>query len=119
MTTRVPTEAQEQARLARWLDRRGVCWTHVPNGGARNAVTGAKLKREGTKPGVPDVLIFDRPPGRERCGVAIELKRQNSTDSAVRPEQRKWLRDLDARGWVAFVARGADEAIAELEGLGF
>ena len=29
----------------------------IPNGGARDAVTGAMLKREGVKPGVPDIFL--------------------------------------------------------------
>lgn len=46
---------------------------HTPNGGNRNAVTGAILKRLGAMAGVPDLFIFTRgilcglevkPPGR-------------------------------------------------------
>ena len=29
----------------------------IPNGGARDAITGAILKAEGVKPGVPDVFL--------------------------------------------------------------
>ena len=29
----------------------------IPNGGARNAITGALLKAEGVKPGVPDLCL--------------------------------------------------------------
>ena len=42
---------------------------HVPNGGARNPVTGAKLKRMGTVPGVPDFIVLHL--GQ---AYAIELK---------------------------------------------
>ena len=61
-----PTEEQEQIKLAEYLDWKGYCWCHVPNGGNRNVVTGAKLKKQGVKPGVPDVLIFDSPGDRKQ-----------------------------------------------------
>ena len=45
-------------------------WCHVPNGGQRNAIVGAKLKRMGCLAGWPD-LQFVRD-GKLHC---IELKR--------------------------------------------
>ena len=105
-----PTEAQEQEELARWLDRHGVLWCHVPNGGNRSAVTGAQLKKQGVKKGVPDVIIF-------RGMVAIELKRQ--CGGVTSPEQRKWLEDLTEAGWTCYVCRGAKAAIDVLTNLGY
>ena len=35
-----------------------VYFTAVPNGGRRDKRTGAKLKREGVKPGVSDIIMF-------------------------------------------------------------
>lgn len=80
---------------------------HVPNGGNRSAVTGAVLKRMGTKKGVPDLLIFDR--RGEYAGLAIELKvtykRVNKngtiklTDNKPSPEQEEWLERLYYNGW--------------------
>ena len=67
-----PKEYNEQVTLAEYLDLKGYCWCHVPKGGARHPATGAKMKKQGVKPGVPDVLIFDHV---GICnGVAIELK---------------------------------------------
>jgi hypothetical protein len=40
-----PTEYEEQIKLAEYLDMKNYLWCHVPNGGNRNAITGAKLKR--------------------------------------------------------------------------
>jgi hypothetical protein len=37
----------------------------------------------------------------------------------VSPEQDAWLRAMLERGWCAIVARGAGEAIRELEGMGY
>jgi hypothetical protein len=105
-----PTEYDEQVKLAQYLDMKGYLWCHVPNGGNRNAITGAKLKRQGVKKGVPDVLIFI-----SNGGIAIELKRKNGKPSDVRDSQKKWLNALSNRMWETKVAFGADEAIDYLE----
>ena len=52
-----PKEYNEQVTLAEYLDLKGYCWCHVPNGGNRSAVTGARMKKQGTKRGVPDNFI--------------------------------------------------------------
>lgn len=117
----VPTEHEEQQALAQWLDLvvGPRAWCHVPNGGARRKVEAARMTAIGVKPGVPDILIFRRPPLRpEARGVAIELKRQRG--SRTTSAQEDWLRELrDAHGWVVCVARGWDAARQWLEGLGF
>lgn len=45
---------------------------HTPNGGNRNALEGAKFKRMGVLPGVPDILIPK--PNKQYNGLCIELK---------------------------------------------
>lgn len=111
-----PTEYEEQIKLAEYLDMKGYLWCHVPNGGKRDAKTGSKMKRQGVKPGVPDVLIFDIPRYNWN-GIAIELKRSNGRPSDVRETQKKWLGELESRDWIIRVAFGADDAIDFLEGL--
>ena len=82
----------------------------VPNGGRRDAVTGKRLKDEGVKPGVPDIIL---PVARgEYHGLFIELKAGAGRPSA---EQRGWLAALAAQGYRAAVCRGAAEAMALLE----
>lgn len=111
-------EEHEQAVVADWLDQRGILYTAVPNGGKRNVVTAARLKRQGVKRGVPDLLIFDSPPSEPKMvGVAIEMKRR--AGGRVTPEQREWLRALDYRDWVSLICRGADQAIEKLTELGY
>jgi hypothetical protein len=117
-----PTEYEEQIKLAEYLDMKGYLWCHVPNGGNRDAKTGAKMKRQGVKPGVPDVLIFEDPISRNlnlqsTRNIAIELKRENGSMSDLRDSQKEWLFDLEERGWLIKVAFGADDAINWLEGL--
>ena len=114
----IPTEEQEQLALVQWLELHKIRYTHVPNEGKHKVQYRAKQKRLGVKPGVPDILIFDRPPRYpENVGVAIELKRRKG--GRVTPEQTVWLEHLKARGWAVAVCRGAMEAIEFLESLGY
>jgi len=78
----------------------------IPNGGARDAVTGAMLKREGVKPGVPDIFLAC--PVGEYHGLFIEMKTAKGRPS---PEQREWLSRLRSRGYAAVICHGLDEAI--------
>lgn len=75
---------------------------HVPNGGARHIVTGARLKSMGVKPGVPDVLL--PVPSRSivnYAGLAIELKAGNNKPT---DHQLWWLAELRVTGWYTVVA---------------
>jgi hypothetical protein len=92
---------------------------HVPNGGPRDARTGARLKAQGVKAGVPDVVL---PVSRRRAGSGpngacyggcyVELKVGRGRLS---PAQSGWLVALRAAGNVAAVAQGWVEAAAILE----
>lgn len=105
-------EHREQVKLFTWaaweeLDRPelGLLFA-VPNGGKRDAVTGARLKAEGVKRGVPDVWL---PVARGRWhGLVIELKPEESGQASK--EQREWIQKLLEQGFYATVARGAEGA---------
>lgn len=118
-----PMEETEQIILASWLDWNKVLYCHVPNGGYRHPVTANRFKAQGVKPGVPDVLIFDRPypveNGKVHSGVAIELKRKDKSLSNLSVHQVKWLADLTERGWLCMHFYGADSAIEWLKSLGY
>lgn len=78
----------------------------VPNGGRRDKVTGARLKAEGVKAGVPDVWL---PVARQGYhGLVIELK-ADATKRASR-EQERWLADLMEQGYLAVVCHGCEAA---------
>jgi hypothetical protein len=114
--SRVPqaseTEIHEAvAQHLRLRGRRGVPWWHTPNGEHRDPAIGAKLKRMGTKPGVPDVLLVIE--GRLH---GLELKRERG--SVVSAEQRAMHADLQEAGAVIETARGLDEALEVLEAWG-
>ena len=61
--TIIPTEDEEQAALFDWAARMQARYPElqllhaIPNGGARHAAVGAKLKRTGVKRGVPDICL--------------------------------------------------------------
>ena len=78
----------------------------IPNGGARDAITGAMLKREGVKPGVPD--IFLPLPVGDFHGLFIELKTVKGRPSI---QQSEWLINLSNQGYAAVLCRGFDETI--------
>jgi hypothetical protein len=59
---------------------------HVPNGGRRDSITGAKLKREGVKAGFPDIVLI-RDGGS--CAL-IEVKASKGRLSDVQKDWADW-----------------------------
>ena len=107
------SESQEQHSLVEWA------WAMekqipelkmlfaIPNQGA------ARLKRlqmEGTKRGVPDLMLAVS--RTIYYGLFIEMKRK--TGGKISPEQYIWLERLEAYGYKAVVCRGWDEARNEI-----
>ena len=118
----VPTEHQEQVRVAKLLDALGLLWCAVPNSGPgkrgkEGAVRGARLRAEGLKAGVPDILVFDPCKGAGGVGLAIELKRVKG--GRVSDEQKVWLEELGKRGWICRVCKGFDEVHQVLKELNY
>ena len=74
---------------------------HIPNGGARDAKTGARLKDLGTRPGVPDLCLpvvrdVQTADGVQTAGALwIELK---SPTGRLRESQRTWRDRLRSHG---------------------
>lgn len=108
-----PTESAEQQLLFKWAAyearARYPCLTllfAIPNGGKRSERTGAVMKAEGVKRGVPDIML---PVSRGVYhGLFIELKRQRG--GQVSHEQRDWLDALAIQGYRCHVCRGFEEA---------
>ncbi len=78
----------------------------IPNGGARDAVTGARMKAEGVKAGVPDLFL-----PVARCGyhgLFVEMKRRDG--GKVSPAQRLWIERLTEQGYLVAVCHGRDAA---------
>lgn len=103
---RTQVEGRIQAALVEHIERRklaDVVWLHVPNGGRRDARTGAMLKRQGVRPGAPDLLFWHR-----GCAFALELKAPNGRPTEA---QLAFMAALDAAGVYTCIAEGLDQAI--------
>jgi hypothetical protein len=82
----------------------------IANGSLRNIITGARLKAEGVKAGVPDIFL---PVMTARApGLFLELKRSGGI---VAKEQIWWLRELEKQGYRAEVCYGWQEAVKVIE----
>lgn len=110
------SESQEQQALFRWWRlfqpklAPGRVMYAIPNGGRRDAVTGARLKAEGVLAGVPDVfLAAPMPP---HAGLYIEMKRR--TGGRATPAQQAMLATLEASGYAVAVCYGWREAADEI-----
>jgi hypothetical protein len=84
----------------------------IPNAGGfsggfkANVVRVDRLKREGVKPGVPDILLAF--PLGVWPGLFIEMKRVR--DSRTSTEQKRMIANLSAVGYMTAVCRGMREA---------
>lgn len=110
------SEAQEQAALFEWA-----AWNvgkypelalmfHVPNGGSRNAIEAANLKRQGVKAGVPDIFL---PAARGIWhGLFIEMKvgKNKSTEKQI-----EWQNKLFDQRYLVYVCWSWEEARARIE----
>lgn len=109
-----PLEAEEQKMLFKWAEIMEQQYPelhfmyHVPNGGRRRTKEAANLKKEGVKPGVPDVVL----PAVRGCfhGLYIEMKRQQS--GRVSKDQKEFLDFLQKQGYCAVVCQGWKHAAA-------
>ena len=103
---KVPTEDQEQIKFCVWMEKNGIRFYAIPNGGKRNLLEAVKFKRMGVKSGVPDICL-PFPSGRY-FGAYLELKRIKG--GKVSDNQLEWLAFLRSNGYYAEVANGFEEA---------
>ena len=80
---------------------------HIPNGGQRTIMAGARLKAEGVVKGYPDIMVFTAT-GVFPCrvGLAIELKVWPNKEQ---PEQIEVHELLRTQGWRVVVCYGLGE----------
>lgn len=102
-----------QAACVRWFrlahPALARCLIAVPNGGRRDAVTGARLKAEGVVAGVADLLLLV--PRGNYHGLCIEMKTAAGRQSEA---QRRWQREVERQGYRYAIVRSAHEFIAEV-----
>ncbi len=108
-----PPEHAEQVVLLHWWEMqaraKGIAVEHlfaIPNGGNRNAITGARLKAEGVRAGIPDLMLAL--PVLNRPGLFIEMKRKKG--GRLGREQERILQLFSAAGYAVAVCHGCDEA---------
>lgn len=106
-------EGQEQAALLREVELRYPeafkLIYHVPNGGHRHKLVAIKLKGQGVKAGVPDLVLPMARGGH--FGLYIEFKAMPPFDAAVSASQDAYIQALTDQGYLAVVCRGHIDAL--------
>ena len=104
-------ESVEQTNLFRWAAYEQGKYPelklmyHIPNGGSRNRLEAANLKKQGVKSGVPDICL---PVARGAYhGLYIEMKAGRNKASE---NQKQWLSDLNEQGHYAVLCYGWNAA---------
>lgn len=92
--TQIQSIAFQHLDLLAKRDPRYLLIYAVPNGGKRSVITGARMKREGCRRGVPDICVDYAAHGYH--GLRIEVKVPGKSPS---PEQREWKRRLEGAGY--------------------
>lgn len=115
------SEDGHQAALFRWAQMNAAQFPNIdkmfaiPNGGARDPRTGARLKMTGVKKGVPDVML-PYPLGRF-AGLFIEMKKPADKEKKKRAgttsdEQDVYIEHLSSVGYHVGVCYSWEEAVA-------
>jgi hypothetical protein len=106
------SESFEQAAFVKdtKAKRPGLLFHAVPNGGLRDRVTGARLKREGALAGVPD-LFFPNARGGY-FGYYMEMK---TAKGRLSEPQKIIIPMLESLGYKVDVCRGFNEAVHALD----
>lgn len=114
---KTPRECEHQLQIAfvRWFRMQYPEYAHalfaVPNGGRRDAVTGARLKAEGVLAGVSDLIFLKT--NALYGALLIEFKDEKGQQS---PEQKRWQQLITADNHYKYVVvRSFDEARCEIE----
>lgn len=113
-----PLEAKEQEFLFQWAeDMAALKWPElhlmyaIPNGGSRHKLEAANLKKQGVKPGVPDVFL--PVPRGGYHGLYIEMKRRRG--GVLSQDQRDYIDALRAQGYRVETCKGFHPAADLIE----
>jgi hypothetical protein len=114
----VPSEHQSQAAVISWW--RLACRTYrlpefalfaIPNGGARDLITGSLLKAEGVRAGILDLMLAVK---RDNFGgLFIEMKRLGNYPSPTQKEVMDYLARAGYERKVCWTSAAAIAAIRE------
>jgi hypothetical protein len=100
-------ESTLQSQCVRWcrLEYPHITIFAIPNGGNRNAITGAIMKREGVLAGVADLFLM-RPSMGIYHGLFIEMKTDKGKQSS---SQKAFQLQCEMAGYAYAVCRSFDE----------
>lgn len=105
-------EAAVQRAIKQRLTLYGCVCVAIPNEGRRSAALGRAMKQTGLLPGIPDMLVLQRP-GK---AAFLEVKAEKGRVSPAQHDAHEMLRRL---GHHVAVVRSQDEAVEALRGWGF
>ena len=109
------SEATEQERVINWATFYAKDFPeldllhHIPNGGSRNQLEAANLKRQGVKAGVPDLCLPVAKNGKHGLYVEMKWGKNTTTDN-----QEWWLEQLTQQGYKTAVCYSAEAALATI-----
>lgn len=96
------TESQIQQGCVNWYRYQYSQWGRflvaIPNGGRRDAKTGALMKKEGAVAGAPDLILFD--PYGKKLPLLLECKKPKGYQSE---SQVFFQRDYEQAGYTYFI----------------
>lgn len=102
------SESKLQQGCVKWFRYQYQQWrlflVAIPNGGRRDAKTGALMKKEGAIAGAPDLVLFD--PYGKKLPLLIEMKLPTRTQQ---PSQVQFERCYSDAGYTYKVVRGFEE----------
>ena len=111
----MPTESSEQIKtvlkFSMFYPKEAQLLIAIPNGSYRKPLEAIRLKREGVKPGMTDLMLL-MPRGGFH-GLCIEMKRADG--GVVSPVQKKMHALLVEQGYMISVCAGSDQAYKALE----
>ena len=112
----IDREGQEQTALMRELELRYPAvfelMYHVPNGGHSIKAVAGKLKAQGVKAGISDLVLTMARGGF--FGLYIEFKATPPNDAAISPSQHERIRKLNEQGYLAVVCRGHFDTVEQI-----
>jgi hypothetical protein len=115
------SESQEQAAVVRWFRLQYPTETiiAIPNGAVlagdarQRAIAVKRMKAEGMQPGVSDLFIAA--PRQGLAGMWLEMKATGKTQCSLSKEQKAFLVWMQAAGYAADWAAGAEQAIDKIK----
>lgn len=116
MTPKCNSEYNEQVAVMDWAREKEKSYHalrylfHIPNGGHRQKVSAARLKRAGVKRGIPDLCL--PVPAKGYHGLFIEMKKVSG--GKISDEQYSCHSFLGESGYCVCVCCGAKQAIKSI-----